>query len=99
MPVDFGPMNSAVLDTFEHLNVTIAGIGTVQAIYDSRHYTVDEGEVGGSDLITSITVADAHAAAVVVEDTEITVGSKVYVASDKRPLGEGMTTIELWKKL
>lgn len=98
MPFNFGPMNGTVLDTFEHGSVTIAGIGTVQAIYDSRHYAVTEGEAGGSDLITSITLADAFADAIVVEATEITVGATVYVASDKRPLGEGMTTIELWKK-
>lgn len=94
--IDFGPMNTAVLDTFREESGVVEIDGSeVAAIYDSRHYASDLGEQGGSALVTSITVTDAVAEGVTVEVTEIVARGVTYVAKDKRPLGEGLTTIEL----
>jgi hypothetical protein len=102
MPVDFGPMNRAVAAAFA-TTATIAGLGDVPAIFDSRSYLDPNGEAGASTVETTIAVTDDIAAAVEVVDqadvatTAITVNGIAYVVADKRPLGGGMTSLVLWK--
>ncbi len=98
-PVDFGPLNNAVLGVFgesqEASPVTIGGV-PVQAIYDSRHYETGDGEGGSSDLITTITVRTA-ALPVITDDTIIVVRGGLYRRWEMRPDGQGMTAIVLEK--
>lgn len=102
MPVDFGAMNRAVAAAFA-TTATIAGLGDVAVIFDSRSYVDPNGEAGASTVETTIAVTDAIAAEVEVVDqrdvvaTAITIAGVAYVAADKRPLGGGMTSLVLWR--
>ena len=96
--MDFSALNSAVLDTFgdpDTLPVTIGGV-PVRAIYDSRHFANEDGEVGSSDLITTITVPTAGLPAI-TDDTIIVVRGELYRRWELRPDGQGLTTIQLEK--
>lgn len=97
--MDFAALNSAVLDVFgddpETQPVTIGG-APVQAIYDSRHFANEDGEVGTSDLITTIAVRTA-ALPIITDDTIIVVRGTQYRRWEARPDGQGMTTIQLEK--
>lgn len=98
MGFDFGPLNTTTIKTWaEDVVVDTPGAGTttVEAIYDSRHYADELGEVPGSHLITSISLKTEDAADIIVGETQITARSIVYLAKDKRPDGQGMVAIEL----
>jgi hypothetical protein len=95
--MDFSLLNNAVLRTFgDRLPITIDGV-PFDAIYDSRHYEAEDGEAGSSDLITSISVRSEDLPD--VSDATIIVARGVsYRAWDKRPDGEGMTTLILERR-
>ena len=94
--VDFSLLNDACLGIFgEHDQVvTVAGI-EVEAIYDSRHYAIEEGEIGGSSLETTIAVRTAIADGIVIDSTLIVARGVSYRAKDKRPDSEGWVVIAL----
>lgn len=94
--VDFGPLNDAVLGVFKERDqvVTIGGV-EVEAIYDSRHYVIEEGEAGGSSLISSIAVKTAVAATIAIGTTAIVARGISYRAKEKRPDSEGWVVVEL----
>ncbi|HEY8359366.1 MAG TPA: hypothetical protein VIL30_18095 [Ramlibacter sp.] len=95
--MDFSALNSAVLDVFgddpQTSPVTIGGV-PLQAIYDSRHFTDEEGEGGSSDLITTISVRTSSLP-VITDETIIVVRGTLYRRWEMRSDGQGMTTIQL----
>lgn len=91
--MDFSALNAAVLDTFAE-QVTIDGVA-VSAVFDSRHYAIEDGEAGASDLITTISVRTADIPVVLSDDTTIIARGVVYRRFETRPDGEGMTAITL----
>lgn len=94
--VDFGPMNDAVLGSFKERDQVVTVAGTeVDAIYDSRHYAIDDGEVGGSTLLTSIAVKTAIADTITIGTTPIVARGIAYRAKNKRPDSEGWVVVEL----
>jgi len=98
----FDVLNDAVLAVFgEDGRATIRRAGhpdlAVDAIYDSRHYAIEEGEAGASALITSVTLAQAHADLVVPGLTLILVRGAAYTALDKKPDGQGLVALPLEK--
>lgn len=98
--MDFSALNSAVLDTFGDepgvLGVTIDGV-PVRAIYDSRHFATEDGEVGTSDLITTISVRTSDLP-LITDDTVIVARGVEYRRYEARPDGQGMTTIQLERR-
>jgi len=94
----FGPLNTAVVGAFAE-PVTITGsAGAIEArgIFDSRHFDVQlaDGEVGVSELVTTLTVNEAETGVVEVGAT-VVVRATTYRVKDKRPDGQGMTVLEL----
>jgi len=98
--IDLSVVNDPILSTFREPDgvVSIDGIGDVDAIYDSRHYAIEEGIAAGSSLVTSIGVRTEIAEQVTIGSTQITARGIVYVAKEKRPDGEGWTIIELERR-
>lgn len=94
--VDFGPMNDAVLGAFQERDqaVTVGGVA-VEAIYDSRHYAIEEGEAGGSSLLSWIAVKTAIAATITIDTTAIIARGIAYRAKGKRPDSEGWVVVDL----
>lgn len=91
--MDFSSLNRAVLDTFAE-PVLIDGLA-VSAIFDSRHFALEDGEAGASDLITTISVKTAAIPVALTDDTQIVVRGITYRRFETRPDGQGMTTIQL----
>lgn len=91
--MDFSTLNAAVLDTFAE-TVTING-APVSAVFDSRHYAVEDGEAGASDLITTIFVRSADISTALTDSTTIIARGVAYRRFEARPDGEGMTAITL----
>jgi hypothetical protein len=95
--MDFTALNSAVLDVFGDdplMQPVIIGGVPVQAIYDSRHFAVEDGEAGTSDLITTITVPEAGLPEI-SDSTIIVVRGTQYRRWEARPDGQGLVTIQL----
>lgn len=100
--IDLTVINDAILDTFtDRLPVTLIGPGEppveIEAIYDSRYYTMEMGEMGGATLITSIVVKTAVADTIEIGETAIFARAIEYRAKTKRPESEGMVAVELEK--
>ena len=97
----FSLLNDVVLDVFGEpdgvLGVTIDG-AEVRAIYDSRHYASEDGEVGTSDLITTISVRTSDLP-LVNDDTVIVARGKDYRCYEQRPDGQGMTVLQLERRV
>jgi len=94
--MDFGPLNNAVIGTFGEpagLPVTIDGL-PVTAIYDSRHFADETGEVGTSDLITTVTVKSGQLPPL-TKNTVVVARGVSYRVWEPRPDGQGMTTLTL----
>ena len=96
--IAFGPLNTAVVGVFAE-PVTITGsAGTVETrgIFDRRHFEVQgsEGEVGISELVTTLAVDLAETGPVAVGDT-IVVRETTYRVADLRPDGQGMVVLDL----
>lgn len=95
--IDFDILNASVRDVFGE-TVTIRREGVpdveVQAIYDSRYYATEGGEVNGSDLLTSVTIRSEDAGVVNADDIVIARGV-TYRVWEPRPDGQGMTTLPL----
>ncbi|MGF7160130.1 hypothetical protein FHS85_001753 [Rhodoligotrophos appendicifer] len=95
---DFGIVNQIVTETFGEA-VTIRSQGlhedrVIKAIFDSRHYVIVDGEAGGSDLMTSITITSEDASGITADDV-VVARQTLYSILDIRPLGEGMSMILL----
>ena len=93
--MDFSQLNTAVFDTFGEA-VTIAGV-PVAAIFDSRHFAIEDGEAGASDLVTTISVRTEQIPVELTDDTVIIARGVAYRRWETRPDGEGMTAITLEK--
>ena len=94
--MDFSALNNAVIDTFgetEGLPVTIDGV-PVTAIYDSRHFADETGEVGRADLITTVTVKSGQLPPL-TKDSVVVARGVSYRVWEPRPDGQGMTTLVL----
>lgn len=98
--MDFSLVNNAVLDVFGErdgvLGVTIDG-APLRAIYDSRHFAVEDGEAGSSDLITTISVRTSDIP-LVNDDTVIVARGIEYRCWEQRPDGQGMTVLQLERR-
>ena len=96
--IEFGPLNTAVVGVFAE-PVTITGsTGTVEArgIFDSRHFEVQgsEGDVGISELVTTLAVDLIETGPVMVGDT-VAARETTYRVADLRPDGQGMVVLDL----
>lgn len=96
--ITFGPLNAAVVGAFAE-PVTITGsAGTVgtRGIFDSRHFEVQgaEGEVGVSELVTTVAIDLAETGSVSVGDTVIA-RATTYRVADLRPDGQGLVVLDL----
>lgn len=91
--MDFSALNASVLDVFGE-TVSIEGV-SVPAIFDSRHFAIEDGEAGASDLITTISVRTSDIPVALTDATAIIVRGVVYRRFETRPDGEGMTAITL----
>lgn len=95
--MDFSALNRTALKVFgDRLPVTIDGVA-IEAVYDSRHYAIDNGEAGASDLITSIAVLTSVLPPI-DDDTVIVARGISYRVFERRPDGEGMTTLILERR-
>lgn len=95
MTIDFTLLNNAVLDTFREISGTVTVDGVpVEAIYDSRHFADETGEVGASELLTSITVRSGDLPTL-TNDTVIVARGVSYRVWEPRPDGQGMTVLAL----
>lgn len=99
--MDFSLLNDVVLDVFGEpdgvLGVTIDGV-QVRAIYDSRHFSDEDGEVGASDLITTLSVRTSDLP-IISEDTVIVARGIEYRCWEPRPDGQGMTVLQLERRI
>jgi len=98
--MDFSLLNDVVLDVFGEpdgvLGVMINGV-PVRAIYDSRHFSNEDGEAGSSDLITSISVRTVDLPAI-SDDTVIVARGIEYRCWEPRPDGQGLTALQLERR-
>lgn len=65
----------------------------VSAIYDSRHFDVETGEMGGSDLITTVTISKRDAQ--VRQGDIIEARGVIYRVTDPQEVGDGNLTLPL----
>ena len=97
----FSLLNDVVLDVFGEpdgvLGVTIDG-AEVRALFDSRHYGSVDGEVGSCDLITTISVRTSDLP-LVNDDTVIVARGRDYRCYEQRPDGQGMTVLQLERRV
>lgn len=96
--INLGPMNDTVLAVWgESVTVYLFGATPIEAVYDSRHYEVIDGEAGGSSRFTSLGVREEDAENVVEQETELTARGVVYRVTEKRPDGGGWVILALEK--
>ena len=96
--IAFGTLNAAVVGAFaEPVTITTTG-GAVETrgIFDSRHFEVQDGdgEVGISELVTTLAIDLAETGPVTSGDT-VLARETTYRVSDLRPDGQGMVVLEL----
>lgn len=91
-------LNSVVITAFAEqiLITTNAGSKMTQGIFDSRYFEVQssEGEVGMSELVTTLAIDLAETGSVAVGDT-VVARETTYRVSDLRPDGQGMVVLDL----
>jgi hypothetical protein len=96
--IQFRLLNTAVVSAFAEPATITGNAGPVEArgIFDSRHFEVQsaEGDVGISELVTTLAVDLTETGPVAVGDT-VVVRAASYRVKDMRPDGQGMTVLEL----
>lgn len=94
----FDALNDAVIDAFAEDDPVVwldAPARTRNGVFDSRHYEQESGgEVGVSDLETTLAVKDDPDDPIAVGET-LTVHGETWKIVDDRPDGQGMTVYVL----
>lgn len=94
--MDFSALNQATARTFgEAVEWLDAPARAAGGIFDSRHFEAEgEGQVGVSQLVTTLTVDLADTGAI-ADGERLTVRGVTYRVADRRPDGQGMTVLVL----
>jgi hypothetical protein len=95
--MNFDALNGVVSAVFSEPVIWLAAPDrTLTGIFDSRHFevTTPEGDVGRSELVTTLAIIADPDDPVKTGETLIA-RDKTYRVKDMRPDGQGMTVLEL----